>query len=236
MITRPITMTPGLHQTMDMSATSRHVTRKNTLNAGGSSITSTRCPACLNLKNSLIHAHNCFVRAWRILRRKKRLSTWAYGLICKHYFTTHFTQPEGVNGHHLTPVYRYTFDVLGELFYGKMFGFMHSHTDIGGYMKAIDSLLPAFTVGGTLPSYLTKLYFLSTVIISPSVRGALGAVANIESASKAAVERRRQELAAAEEKDNKHDILRKMLEIHADRGEKINFTFQDIVVESHSSM
>lgn len=129
----------------------------------------------------------------------------------------------------------YTFDVLGELFYGKMFGFMHSHTDVGGYMKAIDSLLPAFTIGGTLPSYLTKLYFLSTVIISPSVRGALGAVARIESASKAAIERRREEL-AAEEKDDKHDILRKMLEINADRGEKINFTHQDICVESHSSI
>ncbi|KAL8906484.1 MAG: hypothetical protein Q9207_002022 [Kuettlingeria erythrocarpa] len=128
----------------------------------------------------------------------------------------------------------YTFDVLGELFYGKMFGFMHEHRDIGGYMKAIDSLLPAFTIGGTLPSYLTKIYFLSTVIISPSVRGALGAVKHIEEASKTAVERRKREIAA--EKDNKHDILRKMLEINADRGEKINFTYQDIYVESHSSI
>ncbi|KAI4203990.1 MAG: hypothetical protein LQ346_001702 [Caloplaca aetnensis] len=115
-----------------------------------------------------------------------------------------------------------------------MFGFMHEHRDVGGYMKAIDSLLPAFTIGGTLPSYLTKLYFLSTVIISPSVRGALGAVKQIEEASKTAVERRKQEIAA--EKDKKHDILRKMLEINADRGEKINFTYQDVYVESHSSI
>ncbi|KAL8920034.1 MAG: hypothetical protein Q9208_006489 [Pyrenodesmia sp. 3 TL-2023] len=128
----------------------------------------------------------------------------------------------------------YAFDVLGELFYGKTFGFMHERRDIGGYMKAIDSLLPAFTIGGTLPSYLTKMYFLATVIISPSVRGALGAVKHIEEASKTAVERRGQELAA--EKDNRHDILRKMLEIDADRGGKINFTYQDIYVESHSSI
>jgi hypothetical protein len=59
---------------------------------------------------------------------------------------------------------RYAFDVLGELFYGKMFGFMSEHTDIGNYMKAIDSLLPAFTIGGTVPSYLTKLYLVSTVL------------------------------------------------------------------------
>ncbi|KAL8941387.1 MAG: hypothetical protein Q9216_002265 [Gyalolechia sp. 2 TL-2023] len=128
----------------------------------------------------------------------------------------------------------YAFDVLGELFYGKMFGFMYEHMDVGGYMKAIDSLLPAFTIGGTLPSYLTKLYFLSTILISPSVRGALGAVKHIEHASEKAVENRKMEM--AEEKDDKHDILRKMLEINADRGEKINFTYQDICVESHSSI
>jgi hypothetical protein len=87
----------------------------------------------------------------------------------------------------------YTFDVLGELFYGKMFGFMNERTDIGGYMKAINSLLPAFTIGGTVPSYLTKLYLLFTILISPSVRGALGAVKKIEDASRAAVGKRRHE-------------------------------------------
>ena len=129
---------------------------------------------------------------------------------------------------------RYAFDVLGELFYGKMFGFMSERTDTGSYIKAIDSLLPAFTIGGTVPSYLTKLYLVSTVLFSPSVRGALGAVKHIEAASKAAVERRSQEI--KEKNDNKHDLLRKMLEISADRGEQINFTYPHIWVESHSSL
>lgn len=111
---------------------------------------------------------------------------------------------------------------------------MTERTDIGSYIKAIDLLLPAFTIGGTLPSYLTKLYFLSTVLLSPSIRGALGAVKRIESASEAAVRRRKQEI--DENKDDKRDMLRKMLEINADRGEKINFTYQHICVESHSSM
>ena len=129
---------------------------------------------------------------------------------------------------------RYAFDVLGELFYGKMFGFMSERKDIGNYMKAIDSLLPAFTIGGTLPSYLTKMYLLSTILFSPSVRGALGAVKSIENASKDAVDRRKQEI--VEGKVDKHDMLRKMLEINANRGEKLNFTYGHIVVESHSSM
>ncbi|KAI4287246.1 MAG: hypothetical protein L6R35_003501, partial [Caloplaca aegaea] len=129
----------------------------------------------------------------------------------------------------------YAFDVLGELFYGNKFGFMHEGKDIGGYMKTIDSLLPAFTVGGTVPSYLTKLYFLSTVIVSPSVRGAVGAVGHIGDASEAAVQKRRRDL-TEEKKDGRHDLLRKMFDINAERGEKVNFTYQDIQVESHSSL
>ena len=129
---------------------------------------------------------------------------------------------------------RYAFDVLGELFYGRMFGFMSERTDFGNYMKAIDSLLPAFTIGGTVPSYLTKLYLVSTILFSPSVRGGLGAVQHIENASQAAVESRKREI--VENKDDKRDILRKMLEIKADRGEKIDFTYQNIYVESHSAM
>ena len=38
----------------------------------------------------------------------------------------------------------YAFDVLGELFYSKKFGYMSDHTDIGDYTKGIDCLLPAF--------------------------------------------------------------------------------------------
>jgi hypothetical protein len=115
-----------------------------------------------------------------------------------------------------------------------MFGFMSERIDIGNYMKAKDSLLPAFTISDTMPSYLTKLYLLSTILFSPSVRGALGAVKHIENASEAAVKRRKQEI--EENKDDKRDMLRKLLEINVDRGEKINFTYEHIYVESHSSM
>lgn len=124
--------------------------------------------------------------------------------------------------------------MLGELFYGKMFGFIRERRDIGNYMKAIDSLLPMFTIGGTVPSYLTQLFFISTVLFAPSVRGALGAVKHLETASKTAVKERKEELEVIQ--DDKRDMLRKMLDISADRGESINFTTQDIFVESHSSL
>ena len=161
---------------------------------------------------------------------------------------------------------RYTFDVLGELFYGKMFGFMGTGIDVGGYMKAIESLLPAFTIGGTLPSYLTNPFLLSTILMSPAIRGALSAVQKIEDASRTAVEQRKREweqfkssgdglmffffffgnswpggltqttTSLETNQDVKRDILRKILEINSEKGEKIDFTYQHIYVESHSSM
>lgn len=111
---------------------------------------------------------------------------------------------------------------------------MKERTDIGNYMKAIQSLLPAFTIGGTLPSYFSKLYLISTIIFSPSVRGAIGAVTHLAKASSAAVEKRAEEL--KEKKDDRNDMLRKMLEISDDRGEKLDFRRGHVEVESHSSL
>lgn len=111
---------------------------------------------------------------------------------------------------------------------------MEEQADVGGYMDAIESLLPAFTIGGTLPSYLTKLYIASSIIFSSSVRGALGAVKRLEIASDNAVNQRKQEL--EQEKDEKRDILKKLLEIHLQRGEEVNFSDANVRVESVTSM
>ncbi|KAL9073674.1 MAG: hypothetical protein Q9157_004648 [Trypethelium eluteriae] len=127
----------------------------------------------------------------------------------------------------------YAFDVLGELFYGNMFGFMRERKDISGYMNAIDALLPAFSIGGTVPSYLTKPFLISTTLFSPSIRGALGAVKHLEKASQAAVTKRKDQI--TNNKDEKRDMLRKMLDISAERGTELDFTDSHVFVESHSS-
>ncbi|KAL4905793.1 hypothetical protein BDW74DRAFT_167491 [Aspergillus multicolor] len=116
----------------------------------------------------------------------------------------------------------YTFDVLGELFYGQSFGMLETRSDVGSYMESIESLLPTFTIGGTLPSYLTQLYLFFSISFSSSLRGA------------EAIRRRTREL--AEGLNNKLDIMRKMLEIVKDRGQKVNFTLEHILVESQSSL
>ena len=80
-----------------------------------------------------------------------------------------------------------------------------------------------------MPSYLIKSYLVSRILFSHFVRGAFGAVKQLENASETAVKGRKQE-------DNKHDMLRRVLEINVHRGEEIGFSINHVCVESHSAM
>jgi hypothetical protein len=124
--------------------------------------------------------------------------------------------------------------VIGELFYGKMFGFMKERRDVLNSLNAMSSILPAFTIGGVLPSYLGKLFFMLSVIYLSNVGGSMTALQHIEKLSTAAVNKRKEEI--KDSKDDRRDMLQKMLEINADRGDKINFLHEDIVIESHVAM
>jgi hypothetical protein len=128
----------------------------------------------------------------------------------------------------------YALDVLGELFYGQDFVFLRKRKEIGNVMNAIQSLFPPLTISGTLPFYLRKLYLLSTTLLSPSLYGALGNFKYLNTVAEIAVNKRKWEM--DEKKDNKRDILLKMLEINAHQGAELNFTYKHFNIESRSSL
>lgn len=129
---------------------------------------------------------------------------------------------------------RYAFDVIGELFFGKDFGFMKEKTDVGNYMKAIHEICIKNTIAGTVPSYLSGLTFPTLTLFCPSFRGTIEAIINLSVSSKTAMDRRMREI--EENSDDRRDIIRKLMEISADRGEKVNFNTNHIYAESHSSL
>ena len=65
---------------------------------------------------------------------------------------------------------RYTFDVIGELFFGRMFGFLRERKDIGGYIAAVDIILPHAIRVAVLPKLLWPLQILDADLTLPSVR------------------------------------------------------------------
>lgn len=84
----------------------------------------------------------------------------------------------------------YAFDVIGELFYGRQFGFMETKSDYGGYIKSLDSLLPAVATACVLPSYVRPLKVLGHLF--PPLHKALVCYDNIVIAAKQTVHNRMQ--------------------------------------------
>jgi hypothetical protein len=82
----------------------------------------------------------------------------------------------------------FAFDVIGELFYGKQFGFMEDRHDYQGYIETLDTLLPAVATSCVLPFYLRPLQVLGHLI--PPLHKALKGYDDIVVAAKETVARR----------------------------------------------
>lgn len=91
-------------------------------------------------------------------------------------------RPESVSGLKCQPS-RYTFDVIGELFFGQQFGFMRDEHDYGRYIESLDTLLPGIALSCVLPSYLRP--FHSTLgLLFPTIRKSISGYNEIRAASK----------------------------------------------------
>ncbi|RAR15515.1 pisatin demethylase [Stemphylium lycopersici] len=84
----------------------------------------------------------------------------------------------------------YTSDVVGELFFSRMFGFLDGAYDYGGYIGALDLLIPFVAVACVTPVYLRPLFFLGGAMI-PQVSRALAVLKRFESAAELCVDQRR---------------------------------------------
>ncbi|KAH8801441.1 cytochrome P450 [Xylogone sp. PMI_703] len=122
----------------------------------------------------------------------------------------------------------YAFDVIGELFFGKQFGFMKDRHDYHDYIRSLDLLLPAVATTSVLPSYVRGIRILGHLL--PPVRRALVCYNNIVKAAKEAVHNRQILM-----QDNKltakssSDVLDKLFKIS---DEKMDFTVVDITTEA----
>ncbi|KAH0841174.1 hypothetical protein AYO21_06936 [Fonsecaea monophora] len=125
----------------------------------------------------------------------------------------------------------YAFDVVGELYFGKMFGFMEHRTDYESYIQSLDALLPVLTETGLAPTYM-RPFILGTSLLSPTVRKALKAIDHIAQAARDCVNRRLQALSTGSE-DVRTDLLQQLFDISQEKGEKYDFKVGEIQYESY---
>ncbi len=125
-------------------------------------------------------------------------------------------------------IHWYAFDVIGELYFSRMFGFLSEEEDHENWISALHVLLPVLAGIGFTPTYVRTLLFMSSLAI-PGATSGLKALSTITKASEVCVTQRRQEI--AEGKETRNDLLQQMLEIEKEKGDALDFRIPDIQVE-----
>ncbi|KAL4923372.1 cytochrome P450 [Aspergillus undulatus] len=65
----------------------------------------------------------------------------------------------------------YAYDVIGELYFGKMFGFLQAGGDHLGYIDATDDLVSVQFLAGNMPTYVRGLFMLTGILFPKSQKG-----------------------------------------------------------------
>jgi hypothetical protein len=129
---------------------------------------------------------------------------------------------------------RYAFDVIGELYFGRMFGFMESGGDHGSWIESLDLLMPFLCMTAVAPSYVRPLILASAVVVPGSLK-ALKAIDNIGVAARSCVAKRFDE-APKSEGQSRTDILEQLYRIHLEKGDKVDFQLGDIQQEAYVAL
>ncbi|KIW60511.1 hypothetical protein PV05_00723 [Exophiala xenobiotica] len=125
----------------------------------------------------------------------------------------------------------YAFDVIGELYFGRMFGFMETGGDHGSWIESLDLLMPFLCMTAVAPSYVRPLILASALVVPGSLK-ALKAIDNIGVAARGCVAKRFDENRKDEEQP-RTDLLEQLYEIHREKGEKVDFQLGDIQQEAY---
>jgi hypothetical protein len=120
--------------------------------------------------------------------------------------------------------FRYTFDVVGELFFGQQFGFMRDERDVKGYILSLDTLMPTTVIICILPVFLRGLQSLFALPF-PRIRSAIRAYDEIRRGARSLVADRMQQMAEeqkqemAEEQMRRPDLLDKLFKVQQKKSD-----------------
>ncbi|KAJ5921026.1 Cytochrome P450 E-class group I [Penicillium verhagenii] len=126
----------------------------------------------------------------------------------------------------------YAYDVIGELYFSKMFGLMEAQGDNLGVMKATDTLIPAMSLSGVMPTYVRSLFKLSGAFLAET-RQAVGALDGLAKSADLAVNKHIQKSAEATSTlSPRTDFVSKLFKLHQEQGEKLDFQIEDVKLEA----
>jgi cytochrome P450 len=127
---------------------------------------------------------------------------------------------------------KYTFDVIGEIFYGRQggFGFLRDNIDYNNWCHLMDVMPPAASAVSYVPWGFQNLFFIAEMFFPSTRAGAFGFFDVIKQA-KIAVHQRLDEMKSGEHK-TRHDMLSKLIDLVNDSPDpKVRWTIKDVQAE-----
>jgi hypothetical protein len=115
-----------------------------------------------------------------------------------------------------------------------MFGFMKNAHDYGGYIHALELLIPFIATACASPTYLRPIVLVSGAMV-PRVFKALKALKHIEDASEACVAER-QKLIPSGKADGYKDMLQSFFDIVRQKGFQKDFGLTEVKMEAYGAL
>lgn len=123
--------------------------------------------------------------------------------------------------------------MIGEVFFGKMFGFLEKSEDHGAFIASLDALMPVLCIAAIAPSYVRPIIMTSAIFIPAGLK----AIKAMDAIRDAAVEAASTRKKSIEDGDPaRHDMLQQLFEIVREKGEKVNFSDREATLEAHVAM
>ena len=130
----------------------------------------------------------------------------------------------------------YAFDVIGQLFFSKPFGFLEHGHDHAGYIRALDLVVPLIAVACVMPASLRPVFVLIGILV-PRISKALRALKHIEDASETCVvERQRLHDHMDSGEHAPTDMLESFLAIVRKREERADFGLTEAKMEVYGAL
>jgi hypothetical protein len=106
--------------------------------------------------------------------------------------------------------------------------------DYGGYIHALDLLIPFIAVACASPTYLRPFVLISGAMV-PRVFKALKALKHIEDVSEACVAER-QRLISSGKADDRKDMLQSFFDIMREKGDQKDFGLTEVKMEVYGAL
>lgn len=135
-----------------------------------------------------------------------------------------------------TWLHMYANDIIGELYFGKAFGFLENGYDHGGWMYSLELLMPFLCMCAVAPSFVRPVILASSLAV-PGALKALKALENIATSARAGVSQRFDKTGSQlEAQEKRTDILQQLYDIHLEKGSKVDFHMGDIEQEAYVAL